>query len=125
VVESSDPSLRGAALQFARTWFVEAKWNNSYNISIANQETPLVDRDGTCLVWVYCYDASQSCLNEELARAGLVEIDQSFDKDFTFSAGKHPKRHEDIVVPARRRLEKAKESGKRGEAPHVRFPWPP
>jgi hypothetical protein len=61
-------------------------------------------------------------LNEELVRAGLVEIDEEHWDDYTFTvptkAGEEQEDWKGI-------LRKAKEGHKRGEKLRALFEWPP
>jgi hypothetical protein len=118
VKEADAPATREQADEFTRLWF---KSVGNY-IGIYNDSNPLLDEDGTAIVWIRGYDSSLSCLSEELVRAGLVVIDEPKWKDYTFTvptkAGETQEEWQDI-------LRKAKERHERGERPHVLFEWPP
>ena len=81
VKEADNPTIRKQAEEFTKAWF---KSIGNY-IGIYNDSYPLQADDGTAIVWILGYDCYQSCLSEELVRAGLVEIDESSWKDYTFT----------------------------------------
>src|SRR5262249_11811247 len=80
VKESSDPKVREQAKRFTTLWFKSV----GNHIGFYNEDRPLQLKDGTCVVWLRGYDSTLSCLNEQLVRAGLVEIDTEPHKGYTF-----------------------------------------
>lgn len=86
-----------------------------------NHTNPLTAADGTPVVWIRGYDSSLSCLSEELARAGLVEVNDQWP-DYTFTV---PTKEGQEVEDWRGILRQAREGHARGEKPRVLFEWPP
>jgi hypothetical protein len=118
VRESDSPAVREEAAKFTQMWF---KSIGNY-IGFYNGSNPLVDKDGTAVVWVRGYDMYLSCLNEELVRTGLVGIDDGAWDGYTFT---EPTKESERVEDWRGDLRKAREGHARGEKPHVLFDWPP
>jgi hypothetical protein len=81
LAESNDPAVRERALEFAKQWFKHI----GNQIGIYNRDHPLQADDGTCIVWLRGYDDTLSCLNLELVKAGLVEVEYSLWKDYGFT----------------------------------------
>jgi hypothetical protein len=102
VRDSADAAVRARALVFTRNWF---KTIGNY-VGFYNESNPLVARGGTCIVWVRGYDSQLSCLNEELVRAGLVEVDVATWRGYTFT---EPAKSEDFVEDWPRVLAVAKQ----------------
>jgi hypothetical protein len=118
VKDAEAPPTRKQAEEFTRLWF---KCIGNY-IGIYNDSNPLLDEDGTAIVWIRGYDSSLSCLSEELVRAGVVEIDELKWQDYTFTVlTKEGEAQEEWQAILRR----AKDGHERGEKPHVLFEWPP
>ncbi len=118
VSESDDPELREEALAFTTTWFSEI----GNHIGVYNASNPLRMEDGTCVVWIRGYDSHLSCLNVELVRAGLVNIEHEQWKQYSFT---EPAKEGEVVADWRGDLDEAKEAHERGEKPKVLFEWPP
>lgn len=90
-------------------------------IGIYNDSNPLRAQDGTCIVWLRGMDSHMSCLNEELVRVGLVQIDTAPWQSYTFT---EPAKSGDYIANWQHDLADAKASGERGEKPRVLFDWP-
>jgi uncharacterized protein (TIGR03067 family) len=94
--ESADPELRDKAVTFIQHWFESVA-----SVSIANENEPLLTEDGSPVVWLEGLQngllIASSCLNEELVRAGLADVDEAIWKDYTFTVprAKHGRRTED------------------------------
>lgn len=117
ISESDDPKVREEALYFTTTWFEEI---GNY-IGVYNASNPLRLKDGTCVVWVRGYDTYLSCLNVELVRAGLVNIDDKQWETYSFT---EPTMEGEAVANWRGDLDEAKRGHERGEKPKVLFDWP-
>jgi hypothetical protein len=116
VKDSHDPKVRERAEAFTREWFRSV--GNIF--CVANTSNPLTNREGAAVVWLRVIDTSLSCLNEELVRAGLVEIDDSSWNDYGFTVTtRESEREEDWQGILRR----AKESPEDAKLPR-RFEWP-
>jgi hypothetical protein len=118
VSESEDADVRKRAMQFTTTWFDSI---GNY-IGVYNASNPLRLEDGTNVVWIRGYDSYLSCLNVELARAGLVELDYESFKDYSFT---EPTKEGEEVATWRGDLDAAKQGHEGGEKPKVLFDWPP
>jgi hypothetical protein len=116
VRESNDPAVRQLAEKFSRAWFGSV---GNY-IGIYNDSNPLLDSDGTAVVWIRGYDCFLSCLNEELVRAGLVEPD-NLPTNYVFT---EPRKSGDEVEDWQGVLSKAKRGYQKGEELRVLFKWP-
>jgi uncharacterized protein (TIGR03067 family) len=94
--ESADPESRGKAVTFIQHWFESVA-----SVSIVNRNEPLLTEDGSPVIWLEGKQNSRlsasSCLNEELVRAGLADVDEASWKDYTFTvpSAKHGRRTED------------------------------
>ena len=117
VAESSNPAVREKALEFARRWFKSI----GNHIDFSNSDQLLQLEDGTCLVWLRGHDCFLSYLNVELVRAGLVEVEYSKQKDYTFIV---PTKGDDVQEDWQSLLESAKEGSRRDEKLRVLFKWP-
>ena len=82
---------------------------------------PLVAQDGTCGVGLRGMDSKLSCLNKELVRAGLVEIDVASWPLYMFT---EPAKSGEYVARWQQDLIDAKAGGEHGEKPRVLFDWP-
>jgi len=118
ISESDDPEVREQSLRFTNTWF--DKIGNC--IGVYNASNPLRMDDGTCVVWVRGYDMYLSCLNIELVRAGLVNVDYKKWESYSFT---EPTKSGEAVADWRSDLDEAKKAHGRGEKPKVLFDWPP
>jgi hypothetical protein len=117
VKESTDPKVRERAKRFTTLWFKSV----GHYIGFYNEGSPLQLQDGTCVVWLRGYDATLSCLSEQLTLAGLVEIDTEPHKGYTFEVP--------TKVSSRREaweaiLRKAEQDRAKGTGPDVSFKWP-
>jgi hypothetical protein len=117
VSESADPNVREQALRFTTAWFEKI---GNY-IGVYNSSNPLRLADGTCVVWVRGYDMYLSCLNVELVRAGLVQVDYKEMKQYSFT---EPTKDGEAVADWKGDLEEAAKGYERGEKPKVLFDWP-
>jgi uncharacterized protein (TIGR03067 family) len=94
--DSADPKSRDKAVTFIQHWF-----ESIASVSIVNKNEPLLTEDGSPVVWLEGKQNAQlfesSCLNEELVRAGLADVDEASWKDYTFTVprAKHGRRTED------------------------------
>jgi hypothetical protein len=117
VKEASDQKVREQAKRFTTLWFKSV----GNHIGFYNEDRPLQLKDGTCVVWLRGYDSVLSGLNEQLVRAGLVEIDTEQHKDYTFEVPtKESSRKEEWETI----LRKAKQERIKGVGPNVSFKWP-
>src|SRR5262245_23023719 len=117
VKESSDPKVRERAKRFTTLWFKSV----GNHIGVYNEDSPLQLKDGICVVWLRGYDSTLSCLNEQLVRAGLVEIDTEPHKGYTFEVPtKESTRKEEWDAI----LRKAEKDRAKGVGPEVSFKWP-
>lgn len=120
VKESADAARRVSAEEFTRSWFKSV----GNHIGIYNESNPLVDDEGTAVVWIRGYDMSLSGLSEQLFRMGLVELDTGHWEDYTFKVpAKAPTGEE--LEDWRGILRKAEGGYAHGEKPRVLFDWPP
>jgi hypothetical protein len=117
VREADDPARREQALAFTRAWFRSV---GNY-IGFYNDYNPLVLADGTCIIWVRGYDSTLSCLNIELVRAGLVDVDVASWRDYDF---KEEGKGDPVASEWKEKLQEAKEGHHKGEKPRAHFPWP-
>jgi hypothetical protein len=108
--------MRQLAEKFSRAWFASV---GNY-IGIYNDSNPLLDNDGTAVVWIRGYDCFLSCLNEELVRAGLAEPENR-PTDYVFT---EPTKSGNEVEDWKSVLSKAKEGYRKGEELQVLFKWP-
>jgi RNA polymerase sigma factor (sigma-70 family) len=117
VKDSSDPKVRDQAKRFTTLWF---KSVGNY-IGFYNDSSPLQLKDKTCVVWLRGYDSTMSCLNEQLVRAGLVEIDTESHKGYTFEVATKASNHKEEWETI---LGKAEKDHSKGVGPNVLFQWP-
>ena len=114
--EDDDPKVRVKAKMVAEQWFK----STGNIIGVYNASNPIRLKDGTCLVWVRCYDTYMSCLNLELVRAGLAIVEFSEQKDYTFlTVGKD----QDYPEEWQREIDEAEKDHRNGVKPKVLFDW--
>jgi hypothetical protein len=118
VKEAEDPSIQEQARAFAEAWFKSV----GNCIGAYNDTNPLVADDGAAVVWILGDEVNRACLNEELVRAGLVDLDDSTYGDYTFTT---ETREGVIKKDWQGILRRAKEGYQRGEKPRILFDWPP
>jgi hypothetical protein len=116
VRESNDPAVRQLAEKFTQEWFKSV----GNCIGMYNDSNPLLDKDGTAVVWIRGYDCFLSCLNEELVRAGLVDLDD-LPSQYAFT---EPRKSGDEIEDWKGVLRKAEEGHQKGEELRVLFKWP-
>lgn len=118
VTEYGDAELRKQALDFSRRWFEDG---GKY-IIIHNDTNPLKSEDGTCVVWIRGGAPHITCLNTELVRAGLVNVNYSSLLDYNFMMRGKAEDHQSIW---RQQLDEAADDYKKGVKPKVYFDWLP
>jgi hypothetical protein len=118
VKNSTDAATRDQATQFVKAWFCSI----GCYIAVYNDRNPLVAENGEAVVWISGGDTYMSCLNEELVRAGIVDIDDTYASDYTFLVDT---KSSSVLEDWHERLRRAAESHKRGEKLRVMFQWPP
>jgi hypothetical protein len=111
--EEEDSLKRTQARLFAQKWF--RSQSNYFDVTGWN-------RDGVLTVWLQGHNAFVSSLNLELARAGLVRVDTKTNEDMVIHVWRMEEGH--VVFDWKKAINKAQESGRRGEKPEVLFPWP-
>jgi hypothetical protein len=117
VKDAEDAETRKQAEEFTKTWFKSM----NYRFHVYNDGNPLMTKDGSSVVWIG-NTGIWHCLNAELVRAGLVQVDVSRWHGYSFTVlGKW----RDPRINWRRYLREAWEGHQRGEKLRIEFPWPP
>ena len=132
IKEPDDPAARKKAEEFTRAWFkhhVDGIVRRhpdldipSIGIQIRNYWNPLVDKDGVAVVWIGMAAAGHPCLNEDLVRVGLVEIEIEKWKDYTYQESSKEGHYDYNWLG---RLQEAKDEYASGKRPELDFEWPP
>lgn len=80
--ESENGERRREAMDFIETWLTEANGNPVW---FTNWSQALQDPKGRWIVWARALlHGKLHCLNVDLAKAGLADIDYSHDRDYEF-----------------------------------------
>lgn len=78
----TDVETHERALQFVRQWLEEGE--DAHILEFCNDTGPLVEPDGTCVVWACRWQPRLRCLNIDLVAAGLADVDFSKYTDYDF-----------------------------------------